>query len=213
MFFRLPCRWSQAEQSVNMEPVFLGGHPAIDFLNTTLSPQGVTAEVIGDGESFLRWLAGARLLDAATAASIRHRYSTATLDAIAADARKLRGWLSGWIDRWSQRPRDTYATELRRLNALLKRSHSYPAVVQTEDSVKIVQRERILDPPELLALIALQVAQLIACEDSQLIRRCAGASCTLRFLDRTKAHRRIFCSAAACGNRAKVKAFRNRQRA
>jgi predicted RNA-binding Zn ribbon-like protein len=40
----------------------------------------------------------------------------------------------------------------------------------------------------------------------------AGAGCTLWFVDRTKAHRRIFCSATTCGNRAKVAAFRQRQR-
>jgi len=195
-----------------MEPVFLGGHPAIDFLNTTFSPQGITTEVIGDGESFLSWMVEATLLDAPTAASIRRRYSSATLNAIAADARKLRAWVTSWIDRWSRRPLDTYDTELRRLNALLQRSHSYCEVVQAEDGVKIVQREHMLDAEELLALIAAQIALLISHEDSQLVRRCAGASCTLRFLDRTKAHRRVFCSAAACGNRAKVAAFRNRQR-
>jgi predicted RNA-binding Zn ribbon-like protein len=195
-----------------MEPVFLGGHPAIDFLNTTFSPQGITIEVIGDGESFLRWMVEARLLHASSAASIRRRYSGTTLDAIAADARKLRAWVAGWIDRRSRRPLDTYDAELRRLNALLERSHSYCEVVRAEDSVKIVQREHMSDPGELLALIAAQIALLIAHEDAQLVRHCAGASCTLRFLDRTKAHRRLFCSAAACGNRAKVAAFRKRQR-
>lgn len=195
-----------------MEPVFLGSHPAIDFLNTTFSPQGITTEVIGDGESLLRWMVEATLLDAPTAVSIRRRYSGTTLNAIAADARKLRGWVTGWIDRWSRRPLDTYDTELRRLNAVLERSHSYCEVVQTEDGVKIVQREHMLDAEELLALIAVQIALLISHEDPQLVRHCAGASCTLRFLDRTKAHRRVFCSAAACGNRAKVAAFRNRQR-
>lgn len=195
-----------------MEPLFLGNHPAIDFLNTTFSPQGITTEVIGDGESFLRWMVEAKLLDAPTAASIRRRYKSTTLDAIAADARRLRAWVSGWIDRWSRRPQDNYDAELRRLNALLQRSHSYSEVVQAEDGVKIVQREHMLDAEELLALIAAQIALLISHEDSRLVRRCAGASCTLRFLDRTKAHRRLFCSAAACGNRAKVAAFRDRQR-
>jgi predicted RNA-binding Zn ribbon-like protein len=195
-----------------MEPVFLGGHPAIDFLNTTFSPQGITTEVIGDGGSFLRWMVEARLLDASNAASIRRRYTGTTLDAIAADARKLRAWVAGWVDCWSRRPLDAYGTELRRLNALLARGHSYGEVVQAEDSMKLVQREHMSDAGELLALIAAQIALLIAHEDAHLIRRCAGSSCTLRFLDRTKAHRRVFCSAAACGNRAKVAAFRNRQR-
>jgi predicted RNA-binding Zn ribbon-like protein len=195
-----------------MEPAFLGGHPAIDFLNTTFSPEGITVEVIGDGESLLRWMVEAKLLDAPTAASIRRRDSGTRLDAAAVDARKLRAWVTGWIDRWSRQPRDTYVPELRRLNALLKHGRTYREVVQTEERVKIVEREQMLDTQELLALIAAQIAHLIAQEDPQLIKHCAGASCTLRFLDRTKAHRRVFCSAAACGNRAKVAAFRKRQR-
>ena len=47
-------------------------------------------------------------------------------------------------------------------------------------------------------------------EDPALLKACAGADCTLWFMDRTKAHRRMFCSATACGNRAKVAAFRRR---
>jgi predicted RNA-binding Zn ribbon-like protein len=154
----------------------------------------------------------AGLLDAPAGASIRRRYSSATLDAVAADARKLRAWVAGWIDRWTRRPRDAYATELRRLNTLLAHGHAYREVVQTPDGVQILQREHMVEAEELLAIVAAEIARLIAQEDSRLVKRCAGASCTLRFLDRTKAHRRVFCSATACGNRARVAAFRNRQR-
>jgi predicted RNA-binding Zn ribbon-like protein len=195
-----------------MRPVLLGGHPAIDFLNTTFRPLDVAVEVIGDGEALLCWMVEARLLDAPTAASIRRHYPRATLDAVAADARRLRAWVADWIDRWSRRPQYTYATEIRRLNALLKHGHGYREVVQSEDGVRVIQREHLSDAAGLLAIIAAPIAQLIAQEDAQLIRRCAGAACTLRFLDRTKAHRRVFCSAAACGNRARVAAFRSRQR-
>jgi predicted RNA-binding Zn ribbon-like protein len=52
----------------------------------------------------------------------------------------------------------------------------------------------------------------VARENASLVKQCAGPGCTLWFLDRTKAHARRFCSAAACGNRAKVAAFRERQR-
>jgi predicted RNA-binding Zn ribbon-like protein len=65
---------------------------------------------------------------------------------------------------------------------------------------------------DLLALVTQQVAQLLGMEDPTLIKRCAGAGCVLWFVDRTKAHRRVFCSTTACGNRAKVAAFRERQR-
>jgi hypothetical protein len=195
-----------------MQPLFLGSHPAMDFLNTTFNPQGISQEVIGDGPSFLHWMVEAKLLDAPTATSLRRRYNSATLDTVAEEARKLRAWATVWIDRWSRRPQDNFDTELRRLNLLLGRSHSYHEAVQAEDGVQLVKHEHMLDAAELLALVAEQIALLIAHEDPRLIRSCAGAACTLRFLDTTKAHRRLFCSAAACGNRAKVAAFRSRQR-
>jgi predicted RNA-binding Zn ribbon-like protein len=193
-----------------MRPVGIGGHPAIDFVNTTFRPQDVVVELIGDGESFLGWMVEAGLLDTATAASIRRRYSSATLDAVAADARKLRAWVAGWIDRWTRQPRDAYTAELRRLNAVLAHGHAYSEVVHAADGVQIVQREHMAEPEALLAIVATQIALLFAHEDSRLVKHCAGVSCTLRFLDRTKAHRRVFCSATACGNRARVAAFRAR---
>jgi predicted RNA-binding Zn ribbon-like protein len=62
----------------------------------------------------------------------------------------------------------------------------------------------------LLQPIADAIADLICHADFRLIRDCEGPVCTLKFLDRTKAHGRRWCSMAACGNRAKVAAFRTR---
>jgi predicted RNA-binding Zn ribbon-like protein len=54
------------------------------------------------------------------------------------------------------------------------------------------------------------MGQLLMQEDLSLVRQCGGEDCTIIFLDRTKSHRRRWCSMAACGNRAKVAAFRAR---
>jgi Putative stress-induced transcription regulator len=40
----------------SMKPLFLGSHPAMDFLNTRLTPHGTSIELIGDGMSFAAWL-------------------------------------------------------------------------------------------------------------------------------------------------------------
>lgn len=61
-----------------------------------------------------------------------------------------------------------------------------------------------------LAPVAEAVADLLAEGDFDLVRRCEGKSCTLWFYDRTKGHRRRWCSPTGCGNRAKVAAFRAR---
>ena len=59
--------------AVDVKPVFLGSHPAMDFLNTSFTPQGAAVEVIGDGPAFLDWLVTAELLDAPAAAKLKQQ--------------------------------------------------------------------------------------------------------------------------------------------
>ena len=101
---------------------------------------------------------------------------------------------------------------MRRLNGLLERGSAYREVVAAKKGFDVRNRWRLESADDLVALLAAQIASFIADEEPALAKRCAGPGCTLWFLDRTKAHRRLFCSASACGNRAKVAAFRERQR-
>jgi predicted RNA-binding Zn ribbon-like protein len=198
-----------------MKFLFLAGHPALDFLNTAFTPPtgGASIEMIGDGESFVAWLVEAGLLNAASASKLKRRFGAIALDEIAAEARKFRQWTSGWLARFCQAPDAHYGPELQRLNRLLEQGSCYREVVAAEARWKMVEHCRIDAARALLALLASQVALLITVEEPQLVKRCAGADCVLWFVDRTKAHRRMFCSAAACGNRAKVAAFREREHA
>ena len=187
----------------------------MDFLNTTMSPGGTPVELLGDGEAFAEWLVDAGLLDAPNVAKLKRRFGSEPLDAVAAEARRFRDWAGDWISRWHDDPDRDYGTELRRLNRLLEREHRYAEVVAADgvNRVKIAERWHLGSADELIALVARQVALLVTTEELALVKRCAGPACTLSFLDRTKARRRMYCSAAACGNRAKVAAFRERQRA
>lgn len=45
------------------------------------------------------------------------------------------------------------------------------------------------------------------------LKECAGQDCTAVFFDRSKNHSGRWCSMSGCGNRAKVRAWRERQRA
>ena len=195
-----------------MKPLFLGSHPALDFLNTRPTPRGAPIELIGDGASYAAWLEGAQLLYGTTAATLRRQFGAAALDAAAAQARDLREWARDWIARWRDAPGGAYRAELRRLNQLMARATCYPEMVSTKDGFQVTERWRIDSADELIAVVAAQIASLIATEQAALVKRCAGPLCTLWFVDRTKAHSRLFCSATACGNRAKVAAFRERQR-
>jgi predicted RNA-binding Zn ribbon-like protein len=195
-----------------MQHLFLGSHPALDFLNTRPTPRGESIELVGDGISFAAWLAGARLLPATTASKLKRRFGAAALDAAATQARELREWARDWIARWRDAPGGSYSAELRRLNHVMARATCYPEMVTTKDGFQVAERWRIDSADELIAVVAAQIASLIATEQPALVKRCAGPGCTLWFVDRTKAHSRLFCSATACGNRAKVAAFRERRR-
>ncbi|MGH8177503.1 MAG: CGNR zinc finger domain-containing protein [Steroidobacter sp.] len=195
-----------------MPPLFIGSHLAVDFLNTALAPRGQEIETIGDGRAYLRWIVGAGLLTEAEASRLLRRFGVRSLDLAAAEARQVREWARVWLSRWRAAPEDDYGDEIAVLNKLLARETRHDEVVTAEEGLSVIERAHIESADALLALIAGQIAALITQEQPSLLRRCAGPACTLWFLDRTKAHRRLFCSAATCGNRAKVAAFRERQR-
>jgi predicted RNA-binding Zn ribbon-like protein len=161
----------------------------------------------------LEWLADAGLLERALVSTFKRRVRAVDLDAVATEARELRTWASAWLSRWCVTPEAGYESELQKLNGWLRRGSLFRQVVRAEDgSLAAVERSRGESAGELIAVIAAQIADLVSHEDPTLVKRCAGTSCTLWFLDRTKAHRRRFCSPTACGNREKVAAFRERQR-
>lgn len=192
--------------------LFLGSHPAVDFLNTAYAPQGTTVETIGDGKTFIDWLVAAGLLDSTTASALVRRFGLKALDIAAEEARQVREWARGWLLRWRKAPRADYRTEIGTLNKLLERDSPRREVVPSGKGMTVAELRRIESADALIGLVATQIASLVTQEQPSLLKPCAGSGCTLWFLDRTKAHRRLFCSAAACGNRAKVSAFRKRQR-
>jgi len=194
------------------QPLFLGGHPALDFLNTLYGPGGRQVETIGSGSAYLDWLVAAGLLDTVASARLARRLEDEALEAAAAEARKFREWARNWLLRWRAAPRRDYGDELSALNKVLARETCYREVVATGKDLTVKAHPRLEGAESLLVLVAGPVAALVTEEQPALVRSCAGADCSLWFLDRTKAHRRLFCSAAACGNRAKVAAFRARRR-
>lgn len=195
-----------------MQAPFFGSHPAIDFLNTAFAPNGEQIETIGDGKAYVEWLIAAGLLDEAHASKLRRRFGAQALDVAATEARRVREWARAWLVRWRASPGSDYAEEIAALNKLLSRETRSREVIVGQEGFEIVDLPHLESANALIALVAEQFAALVTQEQPSLIRACAGPACTLWFLDRTKAHRRLFCSASACGNRAKVAAFRDRQR-
>jgi predicted RNA-binding Zn ribbon-like protein len=190
--------------------LFVAGQPAIDFLNTAYAPGGELVETLVDGRALLDWMVGAGLLEDREAAALSRRFARKALDAAAHEARAVREWARTWLAAWRSNPTRDYSEEIAVLNKLLARETGSHELTAIKKRFELLERPRYSDADALVARIALEIARVVVEEDPALLKACAGADCTLWFLDRTKAHRRMFCSATACGNRAKVAAFRRR---
>jgi predicted RNA-binding Zn ribbon-like protein len=62
----------------------------------------------------------------------------------------------------------------------------------------------------LLALVARDGVDLLAGPDADRLRECSSATCTLLYLDTSRAGRRRWCSMAVCGSRDKMARHRRR---
>src|SRR5262249_57303257 len=122
-------------------------------------------------------------------------------DELAAGARELRGWAADWLARWRVAPEAGYAPELRRLNDWLAGASVRRQMARRGSHLVLFEQRTADGPNDLLGELARHIAELLVNAEPALVKQCDGAGCTLWFLDRTKGHRRRFCSVAACGNR------------
>jgi predicted RNA-binding Zn ribbon-like protein len=194
--------------------VALGDHPALDFLNSTATPApGTTVELIGDGRSYVAWLGQAGLVDTAGTAAVLSAFSPAELDAVAAEAVRLREWLRPVVAAWAAGGPALTAPARDHLNEILAAGRCFFRIeADAEGALRLRERRSWDDARQLLVPPAEAAAQLLAAGDRGLIRHCEGPTCTLWFYDRTKSHRRRWCSMAACGNREKARKHRERDR-
>ena len=65
---------------------------------------------------------------------------------------------------------------------------------------------------QVLSVLARDAVDLFTEPMVERIRRCSGTNCYLIFVDTSRPGARQWCSMGRCGNRAKVRAYRNRSR-
>ena len=199
--------------------MFLAEATGLDFLNTMAIPVDVEVEWLGSGEDLLAWLEAAKLLDQAALDEVRALATPEQLDAVAAQARALREWLRGFVQRHRGKPLARSAEgELEPLNGLLARDRTFTQIVARakadmrdgDSALKLVARRRWQSADDLLLPIAQAIAELVTTADFAAVKQCEGSACVLHFLDTTRGGRRRWCSMAVCGNRAKQAAHRDR---
>ena len=186
-----------------MQFKFLGGHPALDFINTVGGRTHTSAH---------RYTVDRERLESAE-----------DLDAFWSAAAAAAAFKSGGRSRRSARVDLERAIELR--EALYR---IFLAVIANRrpDARDVALLNRSIEAQQLsfngpaasftthdpLAFIARSAAELLASPEIARVRACGGESCGWLFLDTSRNRSRQWCDMADCGNVAKVRRFRDRQR-
>ena len=175
----------------------VGGHCAIDLNNTQCMVRGVLTDRLTDDSAVLAWIEQTFMLKTAIPAN-------APNGALFPQVIKLRGILSHYLEE-----QKLQQDEIDFLNKALAQYQSYQQLSLSADGKHHSQHRVLANSSEaLVGLVADAIGELIALGDIRYIRKCESDDCVLWFYDRTKGHKRRWCSMATCGNRHKVKKFR-----
>jgi predicted RNA-binding Zn ribbon-like protein len=197
--------------------IFIADSLGLDFLNSIATPVDAPVDWLDSGDGLLEWLAQAKLAPAAALDQLKARAMPSELDNAAAQARALREWFRGFVNKHMGRPLPPKALkELGPLNELLERDETFSQISRHREregerfELRAMRRWR--SPESLLLPIGEALAKFVCEEDFARVKACEGHSCTLVFADHTRMQARRWCSMAICGNRAKQAAYRKRMR-
>ena len=180
--------------------VFLASDPALDFLNTEWPTPNGKEDFFETDEDVFTWLHQAGL---ASQGVTEARPTGGLLRA----ARALRAVLRSLVESRKSGKHPDFSD----LNAFLTAAESHPQLVWTKSKAVVLETVRSTETPEqILAPVALKAAELFSTADFRRVRRCGEETCVHWFLDTTRPGRRRWCSMATCGNRLKVKSYRQR---
>ena len=195
--------------------IFVADALGLDFVNSIATPVGTAIDWVGNGDGLLSWLDQAKLVPSDALQALRAQALPGELDKVADQARSLREWFRSFVRNHMGRPLAAEdLRELEPLNRLLERDEAFSQVVPHHDgngaplALRMMRRWR--SPESLLLPIGEALAGFACTEDFSHVKACEGHACTLMFVDHTRGRARRWCSMAACGNRAKQAAHRNR---
>jgi predicted RNA-binding Zn ribbon-like protein len=179
----------------------MGDHPAMDLLNTIVRVDRSLVDLWQSDDDVLRWLVRTGLLKTNFTPQFRS-------GGLLAAARGMRDVVRALVVARKANKRLDVAA----LNDFLAKGKSHCELTPAKDGNLVVARRYDQTTPEgVLTPLAEAAAELLATADFKLVRACEGVDCVLWFYDRTKAHRRRWCSMEVCGNRNKIAKFRSRR--
>lgn len=190
---------TQREGSM-IEAPMVGDHLAMDLLNTEARSHGQVVDYWNTGEDVLRWLERQGVVPPSGGGGVVPAGLLARGRTLRTQAREL----------ITQRKEEKVG-DIHGLNEYLQAYLSSPRLERGSDGglalTRIARGDAIAS---LLGPVAEAVAQLLVEGNFALVKQCEHPDCILWFYDRTKSHKRRWCSMAQCGNRHKATQFRKR---
>jgi predicted RNA-binding Zn ribbon-like protein len=201
---------SRIDQPVFRELFLIGGHPALNFLNTVkyrgaADPQDKLASLA----DVIAWAQISGLLAAGEAKrlSLQTRdikVATRVHREICAFREQVRILFE------STNPKDAKtARAVSRVEAEISALRPVATIDQNSGVLtRLIEANTLND---LKARIVAAVAEVLSERANLRIKACNGPDCDWLFIDRTKAGRRQWCDTRTCGNNARVRRFRMKQ--
>lgn len=178
----------------------LGDHLAMDLLNTEARNNGEVIEYWNSGDDVLKWLERCGVVSALGGKAVDPAELLAQGRALRTLARRL------IVQR-----KENELGDISGLNEYLHTYLSAPHLERDSEGNLMLTRTACGEAiASLLGPVAEAVAQLLVEGNFTLVKQCEHPDCILWFYDRTKAHKRRWCSMALCGNRYKAAQFRKR---
>lgn len=192
----------------------IGGHPAVDFVNTVGAwrKDAFEGEYLGSYEDFLHWNELRGLLGPNGLRRMRATDAADQADALA-EAKRLRASLHA-VFAARAAGRALPQQEIDRLNAIIRRTAEWRRIAADEETgfQDICCLWNFEGAPAIAALgpVAWKAAELLELGELSRLKQCPGERCGWLFLDTSKNRSRQWCSMKTCGNSAKVRRFRER---
>jgi predicted RNA-binding Zn ribbon-like protein len=192
---------------------FVGGALCLDFCNTVGgSREGVSREKLNSIRDFMAWSEQAGLIEKADTERLRRETSNESDSArdVLSRAIELREALYRMF-RAAGKGKSPAETDLAILNSELEASLGRLRIGKDKGGFQWQWKDDALRLDNPLGPIARSAADLLTHGHAlEQVGQCHGDNCGWLFVDLSKNHSRRWCDMRDCGNRAKVKKFRQR---
>ncbi|MEU3249801.1 CGNR zinc finger domain-containing protein [Streptomyces sp. NPDC006997] len=179
---------------MNLDHVFVCGHPALDFAATLRARRSTRFEMFATPERLNAWYLESGLVDTVTPGG----------EDDVRDARAVREAVYRLVtDRRLGEEFDAEALDT--LNAAARGTPVTPQLTPAG-------RHTEATPAQALATVARQAVELLSDPDVPLLKECGNPECTRVYIDRSRGTRRQWCGMESCGNKIKAAAYRARKR-